>query len=69
MSASDERMTALEIKLSYLEDFVNGLQKAALEQAKLIDGLQRENKLLAGRVRDLAALLEDDIADRKPPHY
>ena len=69
MSADDERITALEIKLSYLEDFMNGLQQASLEQAKLIGDLQREQKLLVGRVRELSAQLEDDIADRKPPHY
>ena len=41
---TDDRLTAIEVKLAYMEDFVNQIQNVAVEQAKTIDKLQKEIK-------------------------
>ncbi len=69
MDNNEQRIEAAEIKLSYIEDFVNQLQQAVLEQKMELDALRRENKTLAAKLGDIASLLDDDIQNRRPPHY
>jgi len=69
MDNNEQRIEAAEIKLSYIEDFVNQLQQAVLEQKAELDALRRENKALAAKLGDIASLLDDDIPNRRPPHY
>lgn len=69
MSVESERIDALEIKMSYLEDFMNQIQGVAVEQAKTIDKLKAEIKMMAEKLRDVSDSLEGDIPNRKPPHY
>lgn len=64
-----DRLTAIEVKLAYMEDFVNQIQNVAVEQAKTIDKLQKEIKLMSDRIREMANTMEGDIPNRKPPHY
>ena len=66
---TNERLTAIEMKLAYMEDFVNQIQNVAVEQAKTIDKLQKEMKLMSDRVREMSSAMEGDIPNRKPPHY
>ncbi|MDE5899306.1 MAG: SlyX family protein [Treponemataceae bacterium] len=66
---SAERLTALEMKAAYLEDFLNQLQEVVVAQEKSLEALRRENKLLVSKLRDVSELLEGDIPNRKPPHY
>ena len=66
---TDERLTAIEMKLAYMEDFVNQIQNVAAEQAKTIDKLQKEMKLMSDRVREMSNAMEGEIPNRKPPHY
>ena len=66
---TQERITALETKISYMEDYVNSLQSVVLEHTKTIDLLRTENKLLAQKVKDMSELMEGDVPNRKPPHY
>lgn len=66
---NDERLTQVEMKLAYLEDFMNQIQAVAVEQAKEIELLRKENKMMAAKIRDLVELTEGDIPNRKPPHY
>ena len=66
---TDERLTAIEMKLAYMEDFVNQVQNVAVEQAKTIDKLQKEVKLMSDRIREMSDAMEGDIPNRKPPHY
>lgn len=66
---TDERLTAIEMKLAYMEDFVNQIQNVAVEQAKTIDKLQKEMKLLSEKMREMSNTMEGDIPNRKPPHY
>ncbi len=64
-----EKITNLEIKLAYLEDFVNQLQEVAVSQTKDIEKLKTENKLMSEKIRELLENEEGDIPNRKPPHY
>ena len=66
---TDERLTAIEMKLAYMEDFVNQIQNVTVEQAKTIDKLQKEMKLMSDRVCEMSNAMEGDIPNRKPPHY
>lgn len=65
----DERITQLEIKLSYLEDFVTKLQEVAVAQSGEIERLKTENRLLVEKMHDVIEYCGDDIPNRKPPHY
>ena len=69
MTEIEERLTAIEMKLAFMEDFVRQIQEVAVEQAKTIDMLKKENKLISDRLRDLSDYLEGDVPNRKPPHY
>lgn len=66
---TEERFTALEMKLAYMEDFVNQIQEVAVEQEKTIELLRKEIKLMSGKIHEISDLLEGDIPNRKPPHY
>lgn len=65
----EDRITQLEIKLAYMEDFVNQIQEVAVQQTRDIEKLKAENKLMAEKIRDLIENMEGDIPNRKPPHY
>ncbi len=66
---TNERLTAIEMKLAYMEDFVNQIQNVAVDQAKTIDKLQKEIKLMSDKIREMSDAVEGDIPNRKPPHY
>ncbi len=65
----NQRLTSIEIKLAYLEDFMNKLQAIAVEQGNAIDRLTAENRVLKEKVRELLEEQEGDIPNRRPPHY
>ena len=69
MTETEERLTAIDMKLAFMEDFVRQIQEVAVEQAKTIDMLKKENKLISDRLRDMSDYLEGDVPNRKPPHY
>ncbi len=65
----EQNLIKLEMKLAYLEDFLNQLQEVTVKQGKDIEKLKSENKVLKDKVKDLSDWAEGDIPDRKPPHY
>lgn len=65
----EKRLMDLEIKLSYMEDFMNQIQEVAVQQTKDIEKLKAENKIMAERIKELIDAAEGDIPNRKPPHY
>ena len=65
---TDDRFITLETKFAYLEDFVQKLQEETVKQAKLVEILRTENRLLSERLHDISDSLEE-IPNRKPPHY
>ena len=66
---TEDRLTAIEMKLAYIEDFVSQIQNVAVDQAKTIDKLQKEIKMMSDRIREMSNQMEGDIPNRKPPHY
>lgn len=66
---SDERITQLEIKLAYMEDFMNQIQEVAVQQTRDIEKLKKENKMIADKIKELIDAAEGEIPNRKPPHY
>ncbi len=66
---SEDRIIALETKVSYLEDFLNQLQAVCVENSETIEKLTKENKAMASKIRDMADQLEGEIPNRRPPHY
>ena len=66
---TEDRLTAIEMKLAYMEDFVSQIQNVAVDQAKTIDKLQKEIKMMSDRIREMSNQMEGDIPNRKPPNY
>ena len=66
---TNNRLTEIEIKLSYLEDFMNKIQKITVEHTEAIDRLKAENRTLKAKVAELVEFQEGEIPNRKPPHY
>ncbi|MBQ1949214.1 MAG: SlyX family protein [Treponema sp.] len=66
---TDERFTAIEMKLAYMEDFVSQIQQVAVEQTRTIENLKKEVKLMSDKIREMSDAMEGDIPNRKPPHY
>lgn len=68
-SDKEERLTNLEIKMSYLEDFLNQIQEVCVGQAREIEKLKKHNKMLTEKMQDLIDSAGEEIPNRKPPHY
>lgn len=65
---TERRITALETKLSFLEDFVNRLQQEVVDRAGTMDRLVAEQKAAREKLVELMETMEY-IPDRRPPHY
>ena len=65
----EDRITALEIKIAYLEDFLNKLQAIAVEQGEIVDTLKVENRVLKSKIKEILDNQEQYIPNRRPPHY
>ena len=63
-----EEITQIQIKISYLEDFLNSLQEASLEHDAQILKLQKENEILRNKIKEIMDPPEE-ILNRRPPHY
>ena len=68
MEKSDDRIVQLEIKLAYLEDFMNKIQSIVVDQEDAIDRLKAENSAIKGKIGEMEDNFEE-IPNRRPPHY
>ena len=66
---NEERLMAIEMKLAYLEDFMNQLQQVTVEHDLQMQKIATENKFLVAKLKEISDSLEGDIPNRKPPHY
>ena len=66
---TDGRLTDLEIKVSYLEDFLEKIQNVVVEQSELLDRVFAENRLMREKIKEMSDQLEGDIPNVRPPHY
>jgi SlyX protein len=64
----DERFGAIEIKLAYMEDFLNRLQDQILQRNATTDRLVTEHSAMKEKIVQLTSEMEE-IPNKKPPHY
>lgn len=72
MTRSDnvhQRLTDLEIKLSFTEDLVDRLNEVIVRQQAQIDRLQRDLAELREQPRPAEAPVFRSLRDELPPHY
>lgn len=67
----NERLTELEMRLAYQEDILNALDQVVSRQTEQIDRLERMNRELYARVRDVLDGQKDNKGadEQPPPHY
>lgn len=65
----DDRLTEIEIKLSYAEDLLDTLNQQVARQQALIDQLLQELRLLRQHPADAPDLGMRNPHDERPPHY
>lgn len=66
----DERITELEIRLTHIEDTIDVLNQAIIDQHQLIDQLQLQISVLEKKLKAAASssiALESE--ETPPPHY
>jgi SlyX protein len=68
-STEGQRITDLEIKVSYHEDLLQELNKVVAQQQQQIGLLEKTCKLLYERINNLQLEKQDDAVDPPPPHY
>lgn len=67
---SDDRLTELEVRLSFIDDTVNGLSSADAEIARRLDRLERAVRDLRSDLVNMRAGIGSDPANEPPPpHY
>ncbi len=68
MDETEARLERIEVKLAYLEDFLDRLQAEVVERNTLLDRLAAEQGAVREKITAMAQELEE-IPDRRPPHY
>lgn len=67
---SEERLVAIETKLTHQEDLLDELNQVITKQQEIIMRLEEHYGTLVERVRSLSeALPADGPRDERPPHY
>lgn len=64
-----DRLTNVEVKLTFAEDLLDELNRTVFRQQEEIDFLRRELLRLAQQVRDWSPPERSDPRDDIPPHY
>jgi len=65
----EARITELEIKISYAEDLIDELDRAAFRQQQQIDLLINQVRALREQVLAAAPAEQRSLRDELPPHY
>ncbi|WP_369929984.1 SlyX family protein [Xanthomonas sp. NCPPB 2632] len=66
----DDRLNELEVRLSFIDDTVNGLSSADTEIARRLDRLERAVRDLRSDLINMRAGIGSDPANEPPPpHY
>lgn len=73
MDTSADRLTELEIKVSFMDDLLDELNQTLVRQQHSMDLLRREVAELKARLADAGSLSTADASARaladRPPHY
>jgi SlyX protein len=65
----EQRLTDLEIKVSYQEDLLDQLNQVVVRQQQEIDWLMREVRQLRQQVPEGAGQTFSRASEELPPHY
>ncbi len=66
----EDRLTEIEVKLTYQEDTVQELNMLVYQQQKRIDQLEKTCESLIEHIRSQAQLAGGgNVANERPPHY
>lgn len=65
----EQKIMGLEMKISFVEDFLQKIQEVCVEHTKEIQSLKAENTILKLKVAQIEETLAPDIPSKKPPHY
>jgi len=66
----DERITEVEIRLTHIEDTLDVLNQAIIDQHKLIDQLQLQISILEKKLKAAATSnIAHESEETPPPHY
>ena len=66
----DERITELEIRLTHLEDTIDVLNQAIIDQHSQIDQLQLQISILEKKLKATAVSnIAPESEETPPPHY
>ena len=66
---TSQKLVGLEMKISFVEDFLQKIQDVCVEHTKEIQSLKAENTILKLKVAQIEEALAPDIPSKKPPHY
>jgi SlyX protein len=69
LTATEQRLTDLEIKLGFTEDLVDQLNQVIIRQQQQIDALLREVTQLRQQAPDEGSAPFRSLRDELPPHY
>jgi SlyX protein len=67
-SVIEERLTKIETKLAFLEEFLTRLQEEVITRNGEIEKLRAEHNSVKEKLFQLTQELEE-VPSRKPPHY
>ena len=68
-AATDARIDALEVKLAFVDDLVETLNRTVFRQQQQIEQLVQALAALRQQVRNSGAEPAPDLRDEIPPHY
>lgn len=68
-TATEQRLTDLEIKLGFTEDLVDQLNQVIIRQQQQLDWLLREVTQLRQQAPDDGSAVFRSLRDELPPHY
>jgi SlyX protein len=66
---TEQRLTELEIKVSYQEDLLQALNNIIAQQQQQITRLERTCQIINERINSLHMEKNDDSVEPPPPHY
>ena len=67
--SNDERLNEIEIKITYLDDLLESLNRTVFRQQQQIDQCAQALAALRRRLQTTAPAAGSDAPDEIPPHY
>ena len=64
----EERIEALEIRMTYLENYLNQVNEIVLDNGRLLEVIKKDQKSLRQQMNEVSNDLPGPQSE-KPPHY